>query len=112
MLGHLMEWLFGSVGGIRVDPDEGCRHLIIRPMPVGDLTSASTSVTTPFGEAACKWEITEGRRKIKVTVPPNSTAKVILPDYDGSVVTDFGKPARIKSDGTINVGSGIYLFEY
>lgn len=112
MLGHLMEWLFGSIGGIRPDPALGSGNLIFNPQPIGNIDSAETSVVTPYGEAECKWRLKNGRMTIHVSVPPNSSAKIILPQWNGTTVTDYGQPLTLTDGNIINVGSGRYLLEY
>mgnify|MGYP000779327759 CR=1 FL=1 len=44
MLGHLMEWLFSGLGGIRQKEDSfGFKHIVIKPEPVGDVRDAQVS---------------------------------------------------------------------
>lgn len=111
MLGHLMEWLFGSVGGIRLS-EEGSRHIIVRPMPVGALTSAETTVCTPYGEADCRWKLTDGSMRIALSIPANSRATVVLPGYTGGTVTDYGREITPTQGNSLSLGSGTYLLEY
>lgn len=112
MLGHLMEWLFGSVGGIRFNEEEGSRHIMIKPMPVGALTSAETTVSTPYGEVECRWKITDGNMSMALSIPANSRATVVLPGYTGGTLTDFGREITPTHNSTLSIGSGTYLLEY
>ena len=44
MLGHLMEWFYSGIGGIRqTEGSKSYENLLIEPEPVGDLTWAETS---------------------------------------------------------------------
>ena len=125
MLGHLMEWLYSGLGGIRQDSTSTAfRQLEINPMPVGDVTSASTTYQTPYGDVACRWQRTDDAYTMQLTVPANSTARVTLPAATASQVVDYGTPlaqaegvsdimpaARGKnSQLTFTVGSGTYNF--
>jgi len=77
MLGHLMEWLYSGIGGIRQAPGSaGYRHIIIDPQPVGDLTSAEVSYTCIRGEIRVRWEKKEGSATLEFTIPVGSDAEV------------------------------------
>lgn len=99
MLGHLMEWLYAWLGGIRQQENStGFRNILIAPQIVGDITSASTSYQSPYGEINCTWKLDDGRLILKATIPPNTDAKILLPHANGAVETK-------------NVASGSYVFE-
>ncbi|WP_372494473.1 alpha-L-rhamnosidase C-terminal domain-containing protein [Actinoallomurus purpureus] len=53
--------------------------MLIAPAVVGDLTHASTTYRTPYGEARTSWTKTSDGIRLKVTVPPGSTAEVHVP---------------------------------
>lgn len=123
MLGHLMEWLFSGLGGIRqAEGSTAFRHLLIAPTPVGDITWARTTYESPYGEVRCEWN-TDGRPSMRVSVPANCTATIRLPfaKADCGQVYNYGTPlsecraikAVHTTDGTITLetGSGEYLFE-
>jgi hypothetical protein len=77
MLGHLMEWLYSGIGGIRQAPgSSGYRHIIIDPQPVGDLTFAEVSHTCIRGEIRVRWEKKGDSATIEFTVPAGSDAQV------------------------------------
>lgn len=83
MLGHLMEWLYGSLGGIRQSSDSvAWKRVVIEPQMVGDVTWAKTSLRTPAGLVACFWERSADHTKwkIEVDIPDGTTAEVRLPD--------------------------------
>ncbi|MCI1785321.1 MAG: glycoside hydrolase family 78 protein [Bacteroidales bacterium] len=105
MLGHLEEWLYSGLGGIR--PDEsgdagsvGWKHFFIAPQPAGDITSCKVTYESPYGDIVSSWKITEGEGngrhfRLSVTIPPNSSAMVFLPGETS------GK----------DYGSGSYVFQ-
>ncbi|MCM1021778.1 MAG: glycoside hydrolase family 78 protein [Muribaculum sp.] len=125
MLGHLMEWLYSGLGGIRqADNSVAFNSLEINPFPVGDVTSASTTYQTPYGVVACSWQRSADKYTMQLTVPTNSTATVTLPAALASQVLDYGTPLA-KAQGISNImpatkgkndkltftaGSGTYSF--
>lgn len=122
MLGHLMEWLFGSLGGIRQAPQStGYRHLIFDPQAVGDISEARTTYTTPYGTAECNWKKTADSYSMEVLVPANSKADVVLPTTTADSITDYGVSIK-QAKGVISIshhgdetlltlGSGAYNFK-
>jgi len=94
MLGHLMEWFYSGIGGIRqAEGSTGYQKIIIDPQPVGDLTWAEVTHRCILGEIYCRWEKTENGYIIDVRIPVGATAEVFIK----------GKPLG-------SVGSGKYHF--
>ena len=94
MLGHIMEWFYAWLGGIRQEAGStGFRHILIDPQLVGTVTWAETSWKSPQGLISCRWDKSDGQYTLQVTIPKGSTAKVILPTTDLSHV----KTAKGKS---------------
>lgn len=79
MLGHLMEWLYGGLGGIRPDAPH---HIVFQPQMAGDVTWARTSLQTAGGPARCDWTRTpDGTHwTVEISVPDGFGAEVRLPD--------------------------------
>ena len=62
MLGHLMEWYYGYVAGIRQQPGSvGWKRVLIAPEP-GPLTEAAASFISPAGRIGSRW--TRDRRQV------------------------------------------------
>ncbi len=96
MLGHILEWFYSGLGGIRQAPDDvGFRNIEIRPQPVGNVTSAKASYLSPYGEIKSAWINTGNTFKLEVTIPPNTKAAIYLPHLT--------KPVK--------VGSGNYNYQ-
>ncbi|MEV0404113.1 family 78 glycoside hydrolase catalytic domain [Actinoallomurus sp. NPDC050550] len=77
MLGSIDSWFTGRLAGIQQAPGSvGYRKLLIAPAVVGDLTRASATYRTPYGEARTSWTKTDDGIRLTVTVPPGSTADV------------------------------------
>lgn len=83
MLGHLVEWHFAYVAGIRQEPGAiGWERILIdpRPAPEQGITSADASFNSPRGRVASRWRITGDTFTLDVEVPDRTEARVILPD--------------------------------
>jgi hypothetical protein len=94
MFGHIQEWFQNSIVGIRQAPDSvGFNRLLLRPEPVGDLTSASGHYDSIHGRIESRWRIENGRFFWRVAVPPNTTAEVHVPAADAEGVTESNRPA-------------------
>ncbi len=81
-LGAIADWLHRIVGGLGPST-QGYRQLDVQPHPGGGLTSARARHRTPYGVAECAWTIQDRQIEVAVVVPPNTTARVILPSGDG-----------------------------
>ncbi len=69
MLGHVMEWYYGYVGGIRQATNSvGWQEILIAPNP-GPLTSAEAAVQTPRGRVASRWRKEGATFHLEVEVP-------------------------------------------
>ena len=85
-LGSVADWMQQTIGGISPDAP-GYRRIRFNPIPGRDVTSAATSLRTPYGEASCQWSI-EGRQvDLSIVVPPNTNAVVVLPGRDQERLT-------------------------
>lgn len=116
MLGHIMEWFYAGLAGIRPADDAiAYNKIIIRPEPVGDLTFAKAMYKSSYGLIASEWKKGDGSFELSVEIPANTRAVVYLPAKAASQITESGKAwGNVKyADGKaiIAVGSGIYHFK-
>lgn len=122
MLGHLMEWFYSHLGGIRkADGAVAFSRFIIRPCPVGDVTGADVDFESPYGRISSEWERSGDRFFLNVEVPANTQAEIFVPAEKGSLVTEGGIPVGEAEgledlgyeDGCrhLSAGSGTYRFE-
>jgi alpha-L-rhamnosidase len=88
--GAVADWMHQTIGGI-APATPGYRELRVAPIPGGGITWAECALRTPYGRAACRWELEGDELSLTLDVPPNSTATVVLPGSD---------------DGPQRVGSG------
>lgn len=80
MLGHLMEWFYSGILGIRMDRQTpGGSQLIIQPEMVGDLTWAKGDYQTPYGPVRVHWEKNKKGIVCKLHLPVGTRAVVRLP---------------------------------
>lgn len=84
MLGHLMEWLYSGLGGIRYGSQSGSipQTVIIAPQMVGNVLWTKTSLRIPAGLVSCHWTSNSEHTHwtIEVEIPDGICAEVHLPD--------------------------------
>jgi alpha-L-rhamnosidase len=95
-LGAVADWLHRTVAGLAAS-EPGYRRLDIRPQPGGGLTYARARHNTPYGMAESGWTLKDGQIEVVVVVPPNTTARVMLPGGDAA---------------PIEVGAGTHRWSY
>ena len=93
MLGHLLEWFYSHVGGIRRDPSAAAfRKSVIAPVPVGTLNSADVKFDSPYGRIRSEWEKSGGRFSLRVEIPANTTSTICVPASSDATVLEGGVP--------------------
>jgi alpha-L-rhamnosidase len=110
--GAVYDWVFGSVGGLDADREvPGFRRAFIKPLMDGPLAWAETSYDSGYGLFSVRWEKSGKDIKINVTVPPNTTALMVLP---GTGARTVGGIAFTPAAGgaQAELGSGSYSFSY
>jgi hypothetical protein len=121
MLGHIMEWFYADLAGIRPDPAApGFKRIVIKPAPVGDVTWVKAHYDCGYGRITSNWKRDGDRLTMEVTIPANATATVFVPGGDPKSVMESGVPASraesvtfLRMDATFavyEVGSGTYRF--
>jgi alpha-L-rhamnosidase len=79
MFGEIGAWFYKALGGIRPDPDHpGFKNILLEPHFVTDLDSFSCYHDGPFGRIISSWKRINKAIEYQVTIPPNSTASLIL----------------------------------
>ncbi len=122
LVGDLLTWLFEDLGGIKSDPAQpGFKHVLMDPTPVGDLQAVAATHRGPYGWIQSRWRRQGGRFAWEVTLPPNTTATLLLPARAVAAVTEGGKPlARVPAvrvrgwaagHALLTIGSGHYAFQ-
>ncbi|UOE51149.1 glycoside hydrolase family 78 protein [Mucilaginibacter sp. SMC90] len=121
MLGHLMEWFYSGLAGIRPADDAIAFNKIeIRPETVGDVTWAKANYKSPYGNILSSWKKDKGQFKLEVSIPANTTASIYLPVNSNAAITVDGQNIKARHDlkfvgyhdgkAEIKAGSGNYTF--
>jgi len=95
--GAIGQWMVERIAGLAPDPEHpGYKHFYIQPRPGGPLTWAEAELETPYGKAKSAWRETGETLTIEATVPPNTTATLVVPRLGEDLprVTESGKPCE------------------
>lgn len=115
MLGHLMEWFYAGLAGIKQgDNSVAYNKIEIKPQPAGDVTSAKGSYYSVYGEIVSDWKKHGDEIELNVEIPVNTTATIYLPAEKKSVVKENGKIIRTsyaEGKAIVKIGSGRYNFK-
>lgn len=116
MLGHLLEWFYSGIGGIRqLENSVAFKSVRIHPETANGITHAETSYHSPYGRIATAWKKEKDSFNISIAIPANTSALVEIPALDGEPVTEGGrllKNLTYKNGfASISVGSGSYSFK-
>ncbi len=93
MLGHIEQWFFQGLGGIRLDmARKPGRQLEIRPAVVGNLKWVQVRYHSVLGNIISNWRYAGNRLVMHIVIPPSITARIYIPTSDLASVTINGKP--------------------
>jgi alpha-L-rhamnosidase len=117
--GAIGDWMYRVAAGIEIG-EPGYKHVLIQPQPGKQLTYAKASFESSYGQIASGWEMKDGKLKVKIKIPANTTATIILPSAELDKITETGNPVNTafknakqdKTNVVIEAGSGDYSFEY
>lgn len=117
--GAIGNWLYRVVAGLE-PAAPGYKHIRFQPQPGGGLTDVAATYQSPYGEIATRWQLENGRFLLNLTVPPNTTAAVVLPARLGQQVNENGQTLEEVEGVTglkqtpeaifVEIGSGAYCF--
>jgi len=92
MLGHLMEWLYGGLGGIRqTEESVAYEHILIKPQIVKEVGYAKASLETEKGKIESSWKIDGNKLTVDIVIPDGCDAQVIVPEYGIDETVSSGK---------------------
>ncbi len=97
--GAIGQWMYERIAGLKpVKP--GYKEILIAPLLGGPLTSVEASYNSPYGIVSSAWKIENGMFELKTTVPPNTTAKIVIPGITSESLIldgiDFTDNAQVK----------------
>ena len=114
MLGHLMEWFYSGLSGIRqAEGSIAFRKIEINPQPVGNITSARANFHSPYGMIVSDWKRQGDKFNLQVEIPANTTATIFIPTNSNQSIIMNGKMVKAaykNGRAIIRIGSGIYNF--
>lgn len=122
--GAIGDWLYRYVAGLDMDEQvAGYKRIRIQPhFSNGALTYAKGSLISPYGRIETNWSLQEQQILVKVEIPVNTTAEILLPNallgnvLEGGQSWSIGegiKSANEVENGVhFTVGSGSYCFTY
>lgn len=118
--GSIGDWMYRVCAGIETN-GPGYRHILIQPHVTEKLDFAKASFESSYGKINSGWERKDKKIIIRIKIPANTNATIILPADNVSKVTESGKPLSdnpgftdIRKDNNrllVATGSGEYLFE-
>lgn len=106
---YIGTWFIEGLAGIRPDlAHPGFQRFILKPGIVNDpsLTWVKAHHDCIYGRIVSHWSL-DGRRTLmwRITVPPNTTATVILPTTNEKTITESGRPIE-KARGIRHIATG------
>jgi alpha-L-rhamnosidase len=113
MIGHIEDWFYSGLGGIRQAPDSiAYKNIVINPQPVGSVKWCNAGYESARGEIRSEWSIKNRVFHLNVTLPPNTEDKVYVPTRNAAQVTESGQPAG-KAPGVkiLNMQDGYAIYE-
>lgn len=121
MLGHLMEWFYSGLAGIKqTDSSVAFKSILIHPEVVGDINYVKARYQSPYDFIKSEWHKTATSFILEVLIPANTTAVIDMYCDVVKSITVNGKAIiagqEVKFIGNINgrlryqIGSGNYSF--
>jgi len=124
--GAVGEWMYRKVAGLDMDGEApGFKRIRIEPLfGAGLLSHAKTTHLSMYGKIETAWETDGIRVNVRVAIPANTTAKVVLRGASvaglsidgqpsgGSLPAGVLKTAATEAGVEVEIGSGEYRFSY
>jgi alpha-L-rhamnosidase len=122
MLGHIMEWFYSGLGGIRqTDGSASYENILIEPEIVGDITWTNATYNSIHGEISTSWKKEDRMYTLKVKIPVSCNAIVVIPQADPDMIMENDIPVTKSRDVQVisssngktmcRISSGEYLFK-
>ena len=128
MFGSIDKFFYHNLAGINLS-SPGYRHILIKPQPVGDLQSATSSQQTVRGTITVSWTKGQVSMNLDTSIPPGTEADISIPklgltslivEESGAIVwraNTYVSGVPGLTGGTeaadsvvLHVGSGFYRF--
>ncbi|MBN2632972.1 MAG: family 78 glycoside hydrolase catalytic domain [Bacteroidales bacterium] len=123
--GAIGDWMYRVSAGIEARK-AGYKEILIQPHITKKLDYSKASFESMYGTISSGWERKDGKIILRVSIPANTRAVIMLPVDDVSKATQNGIPVVIDKNDAITAtsddgsrkiigftrGSGDYIFEY
>lgn len=122
--GAIGDWMYRMVAGLDMDESQPAyKRIRIQPRFAGvELTFAKAAYDSMYGKITSSWSLTNEEIEVKVQIPPNTTAEVVLPNaklntiqesgYGLNLVEGVHSVTETETGLVLSVGSGMYQFVY
>lgn len=113
-LGSVGAWFYSGAAGIQLDESQpGYKHFFLRPQFTPRLSYVKASLDSPYGIISSHWRIRNDQMFYDVTIPPNTSAELVLPVAPQNV-RQSGKPLADTSGATtkLSLVAGTYQFSF
>jgi alpha-L-rhamnosidase len=113
-LGSVGAWLYSGAAGIQPDDAApGYKHFTLAPQFTKRLSHVKATLDTPYGVIGSHWHAEKDQMVYDVTIPPNTTAEMVLP-VAAREVTQGGRPLANAGDSSTKVSltAGVYHFSF
>lgn len=111
--GAVGEWLYRVAAGIEADEDQpGFKHAVIQPRPGGGLDWLDARYQSIYGAIGVRWEVSGQTVDLRVSIPANTCATLLLTDGKILHETDGIDFVPCVQGYTAEVGSGEYRVKY
>jgi alpha-L-rhamnosidase len=87
--GAVADWMHRCVAGL-APTSAGCRTVEVRPRVTGDLSFASATRISPYGEIRVSWRLENSRTALSLSVPYGVTAEVWMPGASAPTTVAHG----------------------
>lgn len=114
-------WFYQGLGGISCDPEgPGFRKILIQPTLLSELKFVHTYHDSPHGRIRSEWTRAGDTVRFHIVIPPNTTARIVLPMPEAGQITEGDKPVEqspgiqrlpdAEKHAVLTVESGDYTF--
>ncbi len=118
--GAIGQWMYERIAGIS-PLQAGYKRILIAPVPGEQLEFAESELNTVYGKIASGWKKVGEGLELSVTIPPNTSAQIIIPikkgmklllnDADLGSQSDVAIVRDIKDGIVLEAKPGSYIFK-
>jgi alpha-L-rhamnosidase len=95
--GAIGQFMYECIAGINpLEP--GYKKILIAPMPGEMLEHAKAEYNSLYGKISSAWKKIDNGLELDVTIPPNTSGKIVIPIREGQSVTLYNKEIANNTD--------------